>query len=81
MELAPDDAETIVLAAQCNLSQRKRDQVRKLAEHGVEVHPDTPMLYLILSNVIQSEEPKLAESAHANTPPSRWLRPSNWKSR
>ena len=61
--LSPDDADFIRLAAELNLSQRKLDAARKLAEHGIKLYPDSASLYLVLARVIEGKEPQIDSQA------------------
>ena len=48
-----------------------RPGAQRLAEHGIQLNPDLPLFYLILSSVIQSAEPNIPEKADAR-PVSGW---------
>ena len=53
-QLAPDDADVLVLAAGCNLAKRKYDSARDCLAHGIKVHPSDYRMYSVMFEVEQS---------------------------
>ncbi|MGA2797719.1 MAG: tetratricopeptide repeat protein, partial [Thermoguttaceae bacterium] len=51
VELAPDDHDALLLAAQCSMAMDKTDQARKYTEHNLEVHKDLPIIYTTLAEI------------------------------
>lgn len=51
LKLDPNDSEIIWLAAVCNSTQGKLDAARKIAQRGIELHPDVVAMYKTLSDI------------------------------
>ena len=47
----PDDAEVLMFASRVNLELGKRDELRQLLIRGIELHPNRPGFYSMLSNL------------------------------
>ena len=60
LKLAPDNIEMIVQAIRIAYEQRRVDELRDLAQRGVERHPNDPRCYLALSELAKSESDKPA---------------------
>ena len=55
LKRAPDNIEMIVLAIRIAFEQRRKDELRSLAQRGVEQHPKDPRCYIALSELEKSE--------------------------
>jgi tetratricopeptide (TPR) repeat protein len=53
-QLAPDDADVLVLVAECNLAKRKYDNARDCLAHGIKMHPSDYRMYSVMFQVEQS---------------------------
>lgn len=51
VKLAPDDLDTLALAAECAVRQQQLDKARSYAAHAIKLHPENPTLHLILSEI------------------------------
>ena len=54
LKLAPDNIEMMVLAIRLAYEKRRIEELRKLAEQGIEQHPKDPRCYLALAEVEKS---------------------------
>jgi tetratricopeptide (TPR) repeat protein len=52
LELSPDDADGLLLAARCSMALNKMEQARKYTEHNLEVHKDSPLIYTTLAEIM-----------------------------
>ena len=50
-ELAPDDADVLLLAAECNMAKQKYDNARDCLAHGIKLHPSNIRYVQALSDV------------------------------
>lgn len=55
LELAPDDANVIAVAAQLLLPQQKYAEARELLEHGIKKNPKSESLYTMMVSTAMSE--------------------------
>ena len=51
LRLAPNDANTIMLAVQIAYESERTDEARELAKHGIEIHPSDSRFYVILAQL------------------------------
>ena len=50
-ELAPDDVDVLLLAAQCNIAKKKYDNARDCLAHGIKMHPSSILMHMAMSDV------------------------------
>ena len=60
LKLAPDNIEMIVLAIRIAYEQHRKDELRALAQKGVEQHPKDSRCYLALAELEKSESSNVA---------------------
>ncbi len=51
LDLAPDDADVLLLASRCDLMRGEPEKARKLVDHGLKLHPANSDMYQIEAEV------------------------------
>lgn len=51
LQLAPDDASVLLLAAICHKVKGEYDEARRCASHGIELRPNTVIMYTTLADI------------------------------
>jgi tetratricopeptide (TPR) repeat protein len=52
LELDPNDADGLLLAARCSIASNKLEDARKYTEHNIDIHKDSPMVYTTMAEIM-----------------------------